>query len=103
MKFGLYQFFIIAVWLVLVPSMLLVLSILFSKSIFYPNREIAQLWQYFPSQRVDVDMLNDERLILIGKRIVASIPFGTTIYFCISIITLVLCAGIAYMRRVDRR
>lgn len=86
-----------------VPSMLLVFSILFSKSIFHPNREIAQLWQYFPIQRVNFDMLNDERLVPIGKHLVAAIPFSTGIYLCIAIVSLVLCAGMAYIRRVDRR
>lgn len=86
-----------------VPSMLLLFSLLFSKSIFHPNREIAQLWQYFPLQRVGVDMLNDERLILIGKQLVAAIPFGTIIYLCIAIVSLTVCAGIAYIRRVDWR
>lgn len=86
-----------------VPSMLLLLSVLFSKSIFHPDREMAQLWQYFPLQRVNFDMLNDERLISIGKRLVAAIPFGTSIYICIAIVSLLLCAGMAYIRRVDRR
>lgn len=86
-----------------VPSVFLICTLLFNKSFFNEDRVAAQLWQYFPLQRVRVEMLFDERLIPFGKGYARAIPFSIGVYLCVAVIALLLCGGISYFRRFDKK
>lgn len=86
-----------------IPSIFLVFTLLMDVGFFSGNRLMGQLWWYFPLQRINLNLLYDERLVLFLGKYVETIPFSWGIYFSIFLIALLLCGGVTYMRRVDRR
>ena len=88
---------------ILLPSVFLLFSLIFDRSIFDENRQISQLWQYFPLQRIREEMLYDERLVSIGNKLFTAIPFSITLYLVVGVLALIMCAGIAFVRKRDRR
>lgn len=87
---------------ILLPCVFLLYSLLFDKSIFHRNRELSQLWQYFPIQRIP-EILYDGRMVSVGNKMFEAIPLSLTIYFSLSVLALTLCAIIAFLRKCDRK
>ncbi len=92
-----------AIVAITIPVGSLIYSLLFERPMFYEDRLLAQVWRYFPLQRIDMDLLYDERFVSIGKHLFTAIPFSTGIYLIVILAALALCAGIAFVNRRDRR
>jgi hypothetical protein len=87
---------------ILLPCVFLLYSLLFDKSIFHRNRQLSQLWQYFPIQRIP-EILYDGRMVSVGNKMFEAVPLSLTIYFSLSVLALTLCAIIAFLRKCDRK
>lgn len=87
---------------ILLPCVFLLYSLLFDKSIFHRNRQLSQLWQYFPIQRIP-EILYDGRMVSVGNKMFEAVPLSLTIYLSLSVFALVLCAVIAFMRKRDQK
>jgi ABC-type transport system involved in multi-copper enzyme maturation permease subunit len=85
-----------------VPGAFFLFSLLFEYSLFYKNRTLSQLWNYFPIQRSSEALLLDERLISLGNKLLPAIPFSTMVYAAILVVSLASCAAVSITRRRDR-
>ena len=84
-----------------VQSVFLLVTLLFDYGIFYRNRTLAQLWQYFPLQRVNHTLLFDERLIPVGGHFFKAIPFCSLMYCGLTLLALGVCWGHTARHRRD--
>lgn len=87
-----------------VQSAFLIYTVMFNYSLFNVNvdRNLSQVWQYFPLQRIGDDLLCDERLISIGNHLMTAIPLSTWIYAGLAVLALLLSYGHVWMKRKDR-
>ena len=80
----------------------LLLTQVFEIPYHYRNRQLSQLWSYFPIQRIGAELLYDERLVPVGSHFVRAIPFSTAIYFGVAFLAFALCMCHAAASRRDR-
>lgn len=86
-----------------IPFVLLFLSMVFEVGIFYRERDLSQIWRYFPIQRIDVDMLCDHRLVHMFGISVKSIPFSFIFYSCMIITAIIICITQAKVTKLDKQ
>ena len=84
------------IWILLT---FLLMTMFFDYGIFYWNRELAQIWQYLPIQRVNDALLYDERLVYIGSHYMTAIPFVLSVYLIVAMAASTVCSGHAILRR----
>ena len=84
------------IWILLT---FLLMTLFFDYGIFYWNRELAQIWQYLPIQRVNDVLLYDERLVNFGKHYTTAIPFVLSVYIIVAAMASAVCAGHSILRR----
>ena len=85
------------------PLGLLLGSLLFAPLSFYVyNRVLAQIWSYFPIQRLSQEFLLDERLISLGGIQLESIPVSIWLYGLLAAACLVLCFWQYHIHTVEK-
>lgn len=77
-------------------------TMLFNRSIFYEKRQVAQIWQYFPIQRINDTLLYDERLVFIGGKVITAMHFSVILYVLLAAAFAALAIGHALICRRDR-
>ena len=85
------------------PLGLLLGSLLFAPLSFYVyNRVLAQIWSYFPIQRLSQEFLLDERLISLGGIQLESIPVSLWLYGLLAVFCLGLCFWQYHIHTVEK-
>ena len=85
------------------PLGLLLGSLLFAPLSFYVyNRVLAQIWSYFPIQRLSQEFLLDERLISLGGIQLESIPVSVWLYGLLAVLCLALCFWLYHIHTVEK-
>ena len=85
------------------PLGLLLGSLLFAPLSFYVyNRVLAQIWSYFPIQRLSQEFLLDERLISLGGIQLESIPASYWLYGLLTVFALALCFWLYHIHTVEK-
>ena len=85
------------------PLGLLLGSLLFAPLSFYIyNRVLAQIWSYFPIQRLSQEFLLDERLISLGGIQLESILASYWLYGLLTVFALALCFWLYHIHTVEK-
>ena len=85
------------------PLGLLLGSLLFAPLSFYVyNRVLAQIWSYFPIQRLSQEFLLDERLISLGSIQLESILASYWLYGLLTVFALALCFWLYHIHTVEK-
>ena len=85
------------------PLGLLLGSLLFAPLSFYLyNRVLAQIWSYFPIQRMSQTFLLDERLVSLGGIQLESITVSVWLYGLLAVLCLTLCFWLYHTHTVEK-
>lgn len=85
------------------PLGLLLGSLLFAPLSFYLyNRVLAQIWSYFPIQRLSQTFLLDERLVSLGGIQLESITASVCLYGLLAVLCLALCFWLYHIHTVEK-
>lgn len=97
------QFFQNAIVSLAVPFGAIFMSMVFNFSIIHRERDLSQIWRFFPIQRIDMDMFYDHRLVNLFGISIRSIPFSFMLYGGIILLAVALCIAHTKMMRMDKQ
>lgn len=86
-----------------VPFIAICMSMIFNFSITHMERDLSQIWQFFPIQRISMDMFYDHRLVILFGISIRSIPFSFMLYGGIILLAVALCMAHTRIMRMDRQ
>lgn len=84
------------------PFALLLLSLVFEIPFYNQNRQLAQIWSYFPFQRIDTFLI-DERLASFHNIQLNCVQMSILLYGGLTLIALIVCASWHKLSLVDRK
>lgn len=85
------------------PAALLVLSLTFNIEFYNIDRLKAQIWSYFPFQRLSKEFLLDERLVTLGGLQLNCVQMSVLLYGGIILIALAGCVLVCRARLPERK
>ena len=96
------QFFQNAIVSLAIPFGAIFMSMVFNFSIIHRDRDLSQIWRFFPIQRIDLDIFYDHRLVNLFGISIKSIPFSFMLYGGIILLAVALCITHTKLTRADR-
>lgn len=97
------QFFQNAIISLAVPFGAIFMSMVFNFQIFHRQRDLSQIWRFFPIQRIDMDMFYDHRVVNLFGISIKSIPFSFMLYGVITLLAVALCIVHTKIMKMDRK